>query len=67
MYHMSAVNTHMEGQWEAGSIFGGGERRGFFNVLSSKRLMYFFNTEPLPSGRLLVKQLSLFGFKPEEG
>lgn len=28
-------------------------------------LMYFFNTDPPPSGCLLVKQLRVFGVKPK--
>lgn len=30
-------------------------------------LMYFFHTDPPPSGYLLIKQLRLFGVKPKEG
>ena len=29
--------------------------------------MYFFHTDPPPSGCLLIKQLRLFGVKPKEG
>lgn len=68
---MSAVNIHSEGQLEAVTILGEGwrARRGRAGVQGSglEDLMYFFHTDPLPSGYLLIKQLRLFGVKPKRG
>lgn len=72
MYHMSAVNIHMEGQREVGTISGGGE--GQTEKEGQGCLLWLGGnwsisslTEPPPSGCLLVKQLNLFRLKPKEG
>lgn len=69
MYHMSALDIHREGQREAVTVWGRGRR----DRKRMARLQYsgvegndvFLHTEPPPSGRWLIKQLSLFGFKPK--
>lgn len=67
--HVSSKYPLKEGQLEAVTILGEETltRRGRAGVQGSglEDLMYFFHTDPPPSGYLLIKQLRLFGVKPK--